>query len=162
MYAADRTRAGNKAIFEPGTDEYMINTTRKSFDDIPTPPDKPATAKLDVNPQSGKIRDGNGNLMTTDNVNSEGLMYVIDENGTIFIGGRGGERSFPHPTLIGGTNPNVKCAGMIRFKDGRILEITNHSGHFKPSAEAFEEAKAIFRKRLSDKSFDPEYLKANP
>ena len=87
----------------------------------------PNSSQMDINPQSGKIRDVNENVMVTDNVNGEGLMFAIDESGNIWIGGRGGEISYPHPTLVGGVNPNVKCAGMIKFKDGRILEITNNN-----------------------------------
>ena len=83
-------------------------------------------------------------------------MYAIDANGNIHIGGRGGrENSFPHPTLIGGVNPNVICAGMIQFKQGRILRINNSSGHFKPTTANFERAKTIFKDKFpKENSFD--------
>ena len=111
---------------------------------------------MDINAQSGKIRDANGNIMVTDNVNGEGLMYVIDDADNIFIGGRN-NANLPHPTLIGGKNPNVKCAGMIRFKDGRILEISNNSGHFKPSNSALQQADAIFKQKMPTNSFDSQF-----
>jgi hypothetical protein len=51
----------------------------------------------------------------------------------------------------------VKCAGMIRFKDGRILEISNSSGHFKPSNEALKNAEQIFRQKIPTNSFDQQF-----
>ncbi len=147
MYSLDRARESGNSLFEPGTTKYIKNTTGKDL------------TNMDINPQSGKIRDANGNILNTDNVNGEGLMYVIDESDNIIIGGRGGiENSFPHPTLIGGTNPNVKSAGMIRFKDGRILEINNNSGHFKPSNSVLQEAEQIFRQKMPSNSFDSNFV----
>jgi hypothetical protein len=142
MYALDRSRTTD-IVFD-GYGNYVANPTKKNL------------AQLDINPQSGKIRDTNGNVLTTDNVNSEGLMYVIDETDNIVIGGRAGS-SMPHPTLIGGKNPNVKCAGMIRFKDGRILEISNNSGHFKPSNTLLQQAEIIFKQKMPANSFDSQF-----
>lgn len=151
MYALDKARPIDKAVITPGTNSYKINSTRKSFDNMPN------SSQMDINPQSGKIRDVNGNVMVTDNVNGEGLMYAIDESGNIWIGGRGGEISYPHPTLVGGVNPNVKCAGMIKFKDGRVLEISNNSGHFKPTNSSLQEAETLFKQKLPANSFDSQF-----
>ena len=109
--------------------------------------------KLTLNTQSGKFKLSNGNDMST---SGEGLMYVIDEFDNIYIGGRNG-MSLPHPTLIGGKNPNVKCAGMIQFNNGRISEITNNSGHFKPSNSALQQAETIFKQKLQANSFDSQF-----
>lgn len=85
-------------------------------------------------------------------------MYAVDEAGNIHIGTRGGTaNSFPHPTLIGGVNPNVKCAGMIKFKQGRILEINNNSGHFKPSAANLQQIESIFLNKFPPNSFDSDF-----
>jgi hypothetical protein len=84
-------------------------------------------------------------------------MYIIDDLDNIFIAGRGGAIGYPHPTLVGGSNPNVKCAGMIKFKDGRILEINNNSGHFKPSNEALENGEQIFKQKMPLNSFDSQF-----
>ena len=95
------------------------------------------------------------------NVNGEGLMYAVDNSGIIHIGGRGGVNSFPHPTLLGGINPNVKCAGMIKFNQGRILEINNNSGHFKPSALNLEQIKSVFQNQFPTNSFDTNFSFVN-
>ena len=146
MYALDRARTSIKSIFKEGTNEYVPNHTRRNL------------TELDINLQSGKIRDANGNVLNTDNVNGEGLMYVIDEFDNIIIGSRGGlDNNYPHPTLIGGRNPNVKMAGMIRFKNGRIFEINNISGHFKPPRSMLDEAERIFRNRMPKNSFDTKF-----
>ena len=61
-------------------------------------------------------------------------MYVIDMNDNIIIGNRAGQR-MPHPTLVGGSNPQVQAAGMIDIRGGKIYSINNASGHYKPSNE---------------------------
>jgi len=149
MYALDRSRperTGGNSIFESSNPtSYKINTTKVKYDDIHT----------NVNPQSGKIKDNDGIVIHTDNVNGDGLMYAVDEAGNVHIGTRGGTaNSFPHPTLIGGINPNVKSAGMIKFKEGRILEINNNSGHFKPSAANLQQIESIFQNKFPANSFD--------
>jgi hypothetical protein len=62
-------------------------------------------------------------------------MYVVDKDGKMWIGKRAGT-NMPHPTLIGGTNPHVQAAGMIRIEAGKIVEINNHSGHYRPPRSA--------------------------
>ena len=57
---------------------------------------------------------------------AEGKMtYVMDKNGDIIFGKRANpndaRKRAPHPTLIGGKDPQVQCAGMITFHKGRIL-----------------------------------------
>jgi len=150
MYALDRARpeTGGASIFEPGNPtSYIENTTKPKYNNLHN----------NVNSQSGKISDNDGIIIHTDNVNGEGLMYAVDNAGVIHIGGRGGTMSFPHPTLVGGTNPNVKCAGMIKFNQGRILEINNNSGHFKPSAANLDQIKSIFQNQFPANSFDTNF-----
>lgn len=50
----------------------------------------------------------------------------------------------PHPTLVGGSNPQVQAAGMIEIRGGKIYSINNASGHFKPSIESLEVAEDVF------------------
>ena len=44
----------------------------------------------------------------------------MDENGNIIFGKRvnpnDSRKRAPHPTLIGGRDPQVQCAGIIEFK----------------------------------------------
>lgn len=44
----------------------------------------------------------------------------------------------PHPTLIGGKDPKVICAGMITFSKGKIVSVNNNSGHYKPNIKSME------------------------
>ena len=46
---------------------------------------------------------------------------------------------------------------MISLKAGRILEINNSSGHFKPSPEALKKAEQIIRQKMPVKSFDSQF-----
>ncbi len=52
----------------------------------------------------------------------------------------------PHPTLIGGKDPQVQCAGMITFKNGKIYSYDNSSGHFRPNSKSLPKVKAALDK----------------
>lgn len=58
-------------------------------------------------------------------------------------------------------NPNVKCTGMIKFNQGRILEINNNSGHFKPSAANLQQIESIFQTKFPANSFDSNFSFVN-
>ena len=80
--------------------------------------------------------------------------YVLDKNGNIVFGKRvnpnDGRKRAPHPTLIGGKDPTVQCAGMIEFKKGRIVSVNNNSGHYRPNSKSMDKVdKAL--KRIYDK-----------
>ena len=63
----------------------------------------------------------NGNYIGNKTTNESGLPYVIDMNGNIIVGkrsgnGRGpGALPTPHPTLIGGNDPQVQMAGLLKI-----------------------------------------------
>lgn len=74
------------------------------------------------------------------------ITYVLDTDGNIIIGKRcnpndSGKRS-PHPTLIGGTDPQVQCAGMLNFKNGKIVSVDTNSGHFRPNPQSLPKVEA--------------------
>ena len=69
-------------------------------------------------------------------------LYVIDKKGNIFVGHSSNHSFFlkgkQGKTLLGSTSfygygKPVACAGHIRLKDGLIVQIDNHSGHYRPS-----------------------------
>jgi len=101
---------------------YIKNPTAKNMNDLIT--------------DSGKI--GSKQM-------SGQYMYVVDTNGNIVIGTRAGQK-MPHPTLIGGENPQVKAAGIVDIRGGQIYKVDNSSGHFKPSAESLQAAEEAFGK----------------
>jgi hypothetical protein len=71
------------------------------------------------------------------------FMYVVDDSGQIIIGTRAGQR-MPHPTLVGGANPQVRAAGIVDIRGGRIYSVNNASGHFKPGAGSLTAAENAF------------------
>jgi hypothetical protein len=80
------------------------------------------------------------------------FMYVVDDAGNIIIGTRAGQR-MPHPTLIGGANPQVRAAGIVDIRGGRIFSVDNASGHFKPGSGSLGAAEEAFRRLLPDSAF---------
>ena len=69
----------------------------------------------------------NGNYIGNKTTNESGLPYVIDMNGNIIVGkrsgnGRGpGALPTPHPTLIGGNDPQVQMAGLLKIGGEKYL-----------------------------------------
>lgn len=82
-------------------------------------------------------------------------MYIVDQKGNIIIGTRNGER-MPHPTLIGGKDPQVLGAGIVDIRAGKIYSIDNASGHYKPGTESLNAAKDAFGK-LPEKYFSKDF-----
>lgn len=82
------------------------------------------------------------------------LTYVMDKSGNIIIGKRfnpnDNRKRSPHPTLIGGKKPKVQCAGIIKFKKGRIFSVNNQSGHFRPNPKSLDKVKEALQK-MADK-----------
>jgi hypothetical protein len=64
----------------------------------------------------------------------------------------------PHPTLIGGKDPQVLGAGMVDIRRGKIVKIDNHSGHFQPPRSSLRDAVKGFLKLPKDvfKNFSAE------
>ncbi|MDH3976667.1 MAG: hypothetical protein OEV42_20580 [Deltaproteobacteria bacterium] len=82
-------------------------------------------------------------------------MYVVDDAGNIVIGTRGGQR-MPHPTLIGGSNPQVRAAGIVDIRGGRIYSVNNASGHYKPGVGSLDAAEEAFG-QLPSSSFRTDF-----
>ena len=83
------------------------------------------------------------------------FMYVMNKKGEIIFGKRENPNNVvarvPHPTLIGGKNPQVQCAGIIRFKDGKIFSVNNQSGHYRPNILSLRKVED-FLQRLYEKN----------
>ena len=85
----------------------------------------------------------------------EGEFQFALNDGRVVIGSRGGAR-MPHPTLVGGANPRVTGAGIVKFQRGKIVSVDNSSGHFKPGPEsmaAIQEAFGAFPKEVFGRGF---------
>ncbi len=87
----------------------------------------------------------------------------MNEQGDIIIGKRSNpinpSKRSPHPMLIGGKDPQLQCAGMITFRNGKIVSVNNQSGHFRPSEKSMDKVYAALKKlsesnpKLFDKNF---------
>lgn len=141
-----------KFIDEDGL--YKTNPTKTTMNDLKIQSSGKVTAKHQLNPASENYTKLHGDYM-----------YVIDKDGNLILGSRAQwsvkepfvEGKAPHPTLIGGDNPKVQAAGMVYFNDGKILRITNNSGHYKPSADCLKKAEEIFQKNFGQNSFSNKF-----
>ena len=93
--------------------------------------------------------DGNRVVFNGKSVKGQ-FTYVMDTNGNIIFGKRynpnNSSKRSPHPTLIGGKNPEVQCAGIIKFTKGRILSVDDRSGHFRPNSKSLEKVDSFLDK----------------
>lgn len=78
------------------------------------------------------------------------VTYVMDSNGNIILGIRcnpnDGRKRSPHPTLIGGKNPKVQCAGMMTFRKGKISSVDTNSGHYRPNIQSLSKVNKALQK----------------
>lgn len=58
-------------------------------------------------------------------------IYVVDEFDNIYAAQVELPGSFNHSSFLAGKP--VKCAGELRFNDGKLVKINNKSGHYQPS-----------------------------
>ena len=98
------------------------------------------------NPSAANIEDcANGSSIVYEGRKANGKMtYVVDTKGNLIFGKRDNpinpKTRSPHPMLIGGKDPQVRMAGMIEFRGGKIFAIDNDSGHYRPPAKSLEAA----------------------
>lgn len=75
------------------------------------------------------------------------MTYVVDVDGNLIFGKRSNpvnpDARSPHPMLIGGKDPQVRVAGMIEFRGGKIYGIDTDSGHYRPPAQSLQAAEKI-------------------
>lgn len=117
--------------------------------------------RYDVNPTAQSISDMiHGNYIGSKQFSAENMPYVIDMQGNIIIGKRNGNgrdgAPTPHPTLIGGKDPQVQMAGILKVRGGKIYSYDNRSGHYKPNIQSMAAADEAFGKlppSLFHKSF---------
>ncbi len=75
------------------------------------------------------------------------MTYIVDTDGNLIFGKRSNpinpDARSPHPMLIGGKDPQVKVAGMIEFRGGKIYSIDTNSGHYRPPAQSLQPAEKV-------------------
>lgn len=103
------------------------------------------------NPIAKKLVDKiHGNYIVNKHYNVK-VPYVISLDGNIIIGKRNGNglnsnvSPTPHPTLIGGKDPQVKVAGILEIRGGKIFMYDISSGHYKPNIRSMKEADEAFK-----------------
>lgn len=87
------------------------------------------------------------------------VMYVVKKNYEIVIASRAGnEKHLPHPTLVGGDDPEVVSAGIVELFQGRISRVhINASGHFKPNSLSSVEVSLGLFCRLPARTFHAQF-----
>ena len=132
---------GTSGGSQPYAETYSVVDAELSKDKKDTDIYNPSSGYF-KNPTAINIEDAAGkDSVRVDSKRPEGqITYVLDKGGNIIIGTRknpnNSDKRAPHPTLIGGKNPEVQCAGMITFKKGKIVAVNNHSGHFRPNSQS--------------------------
>jgi hypothetical protein len=100
-----------------------------------TPDERQAYA---ITARDGVLYDANGNRLDTStlsSIHSGGAgagIFVMDQDGNIYVGSH--ERgTFHHSSFLGGQP--VAAAGEVVVVNGRLVSVTDKSGHYKPDVE---------------------------
>jgi RHS repeat-associated protein len=109
-------------VLSRGEGAYIRNPTARNLDQI-------------LNPRG----------LVVDKRTSGTFMYVVDMEGRVIIGTRGGMR-MPHPTLVAGVEPQVQGAGIVDIRGGRVWSVDIASGHFRPDANSVTVVEEAFRR----------------
>ena len=141
---------GTDGNSQPYADLYKVDKTMLKIDKKDPDIYDPKTGYF-KNPTATNILEVKDNTIRVDGKTANGpLMYVLDKKDNIIIGERCNpnkqNKKSPHPTLIGGKDPKVQCAGMMTFRNGRIVSYNNNSGHFKPDKLSLEKMKKVLKK----------------
>ena len=94
------------------------------------------------NPSATNLVDAiHGNYVDLEGNHANGdFTYVMTTKGDIVFGKRcnpnDGRKRSPHPTLVGGKNPQVQCAGIINIRNGKIYSVNTDSGHYRPNIKS--------------------------
>lgn len=139
---------GTSGHSQPFASTYSVTSSMKKMD---IKSGVLHNGKYDKNPTATNIKNAiKGNYIYGKNFSDENLTYVIDQNGNIIFGRRNGNGRnglpTPHPTLIGGKNPTVAMAGILKIRGGKIYDYDNMSGHFKPNIKSLNVADIAFSK----------------
>lgn len=143
--------SGTKGGSQSYAESYHVVSSALSADKSDPDIYNPSTGYF-KNPTAVKLEDAiSNNRIVVDGHRQEGsLTYVMDKNGDIIIGKRSnpndGRKRSPHPTLIGGKDPTVQCAGMITFSRGKIVSVNTSSGHYKPNSKSLSAVKETLQK----------------
>ncbi|MBF0312682.1 MAG: hypothetical protein HQK52_04660 [Oligoflexia bacterium] len=78
----------------------------------------------------------------------QNALYAIDENGELYVSTYSRVGSFHHSSILGGKP--VLSAGMITIVQGKIVKITNESGHYKPTNDQLVAAVRALRAKGYD------------
>ncbi|MCQ2799721.1 MAG: hypothetical protein MJ228_03000 [Bacilli bacterium] len=99
-----------------------------------------------------------GNYIVDKHFNKK-VPYVVTTDGNVVIGDRNGNGKTPsrtptpHPTLIGGTDPKVRMAGILDIRGGKIYLFDDRSGHYRPNPKSMIFAEEAFAKYPKHKRF---------
>lgn len=140
--------SGTNGGSQPFADSYHVVKSEFTKDKADHDIYSPKTGYF-KNPTAKNISESikNNSVYIADNKANGQITYVLDKNNNLIIGKRynpnNPNKRSPHPTLIGGKDPQVKCAGMITFKNGKIMSYNNSSGHYKPNSKSLNNVEKI-------------------
>ncbi len=144
--------SGTKEESQPYAKDYGVTPEMKEYDIKRGV----YNGTYDKNPTAGTIDSFIRGEYLFSKDKSKSYTYVVDLQGNIIIGERNGNgwngKATPHPTLIGGENPRVQMAGILRVEKGKIAGYDHMSGHFKPNIKSIKVAREAFG-RLPDYLF---------
>lgn len=140
--------SGTNGESQPLAESYHVVKSELAKDKADPDIYNPSTGYF-KNPTAQEIADSvtNSSVYIAGNKPNGPVTYVLDNNDNLIIGKRinpnNPNKRAPHPTLIGGKDPQVQCAGMITFKNGKIMSYNNNSGHYRPNSKSLDKVEKV-------------------
>jgi hypothetical protein len=98
--------------------------------------------------QAGRLSDASGNSFSTrawGRTPGDGPIYVVTDDGRIYVENHPVIYRFHHSSFVAGGS--VLCGGELVVQRGVLEYITNHSGHYLPTAQDLRDAIAVLRNK---------------
>ncbi|MCA9560354.1 MAG: hypothetical protein KC583_17515, partial [Myxococcales bacterium] len=113
-----------------------------------------------VHGRDGKLVDAAGRPLDGGPPGEDGkprrAIYAMDAAGNLYASFDHGKGRFHHSSFLAG-GP-VACAGEMVIEDGRVVELTNMSGHYRPPPFTLD----AVRERLVEMGVDVEGMRVAP
>jgi len=126
--------------------EFVLRALDPQYSNESDTPDNTANKKIDskLSIKDGLLYDKNDILFSTPLLETDANKYiwVLDRHGELFSCPRRGEISNSeignHHSFFSkkdGFGKPIACGGYFKVKEGKIIEIDSHSGHYKPTKD---------------------------
>lgn len=149
----DSPELPGRAGIQPGYLDEQYGRSHNFGDSVVRYLDDAARERTRLTVHDGRLFDKDGRPFDTSageaHWSSEpSAIFVMDGKGNLYASNEHVPRDFHHSSLMAGQP--VAGAGEIRVADGRLVNVTDSSGHYRPPPECLDQVVAYLKKEGVD------------